>query len=951
MPVVNAMNRMDLPTDPLQLLDTLPDVATQLDRERLNQLRRFGLATEYTDEQRAAHLEAYQRGQRRANAERNNTLAQARETQFENSVRNNERVDLNPNRLRLYPRQDPAGGRKKRRRRAAARRQAPQRSRRTSAPAQQGGRFPNVPAHRSPDQIAEDNMTGVRNWHVQNARDGTFTAYEPKKQEWDEFCAAIYGPPAMVNADVTNLSDLPPQNLMQIYSVTPNKCYNFIFYQAHRKQRPRRSADSVQFGPAELEEYKLVNQVYGGAQTNPPDPPDCCGYSQVNIYKATVFNIHLEQKSSGCNSFSWEDDINTQSLQQLMKKVRNRAPLVAKRNAAEKIDAHMTPFFYVQWLPNIERYFFAKGVSNFQSTVFSSLRNSFTFKFTLAGVIRGESLERADLSDLCDYFWQGENDPYMIHILIMAMCQGKTNLDKKLFGRAMRHRKVEMCPIGALALYLWFRFDVRGEWADARPDFCDNQAWFFIKLLVSATSDEVLEELDIKTYADAIQEAMDAVGVACNHRAHFGRKVMPVVLEMNEVMSDLVKNLGLWARDVHEEHYAASMPLQAMRVAAGHKLEIGSVFVKRQQKPRSACGDRLRVLIYPWYQHEFARVDEVNQRGARLNSKPTAAGFLRMLDNLRDVLLQDVACRMNDPNSPPHQIFRHPIFQSDDFQLYREEMAQHMATMEDPMHTALQRDHPGINSRFDALQNKLGDHQSILNSLQNQVVAMPQAITTHLIQAVASGVATGASGFASALLNAQSQAPAATASPAPGQSPATATTGPGGRLLAMPPGTATELCVEGAEMSRRFEQATKIHEQYYGVGEYEGKPVDGGFAKLEASGTSWRSTYNNSQLQHFSKLKRIVRAIDDKIESGQSRGSVLAEFDALWTMEEVNMNATKMITKLQQLGIVKHAARKRKAEQDRAAVQRRREHHAASGSAPLRPAAAFQIWPNNSAII
>jgi len=62
----------------MQLLDTLPDQRTQLDRERFNQLRRFGLATEYTDEQRAAQLEAYQRGQRRANAARNDTLAQAR---------------------------------------------------------------------------------------------------------------------------------------------------------------------------------------------------------------------------------------------------------------------------------------------------------------------------------------------------------------------------------------------------------------------------------------------------------------------------------------------------------------------------------------------------------------------------------------------------------------------------------------------------------------------------------------------------------------------------------------------------------------------------------------------------------------------------------------------------------------------------------------------------------
>ena len=104
------------------------------------------------------------------------------------------------------------------------------------------------------------------------------------------------------------------------------------------------------------------------------------------------------------------------------------------------------------------------------------------------------------------------------------------------------------------------------------------------------------------------------------------------------------------------------------------------------------------------------------------------------------------------------------------------------------------------------------------------------------------------------------------------------------------------------------------------------------------------------KLQHFSKLKRIVRTIDDKIELGQSRESVLAEFDALWSMEEVNMNATKMIAKLQQLGIVKHNSRKRKADQDTARSQRNQQHRAASGSAPLRPAA-FNIIPTNTAIL
>ena len=281
-------------------------------------------------------------------------------------------------------------------------------------------------------------------------------AYEPKKQEWDEFCTFVFGKPAIANAgdNVTTVQQLPVQVLAQLYTVTPNSCYLYLFYQSHRKKRPsNRPATDTIFGEEEYAEYKMINEKYGGAQANPPDPSNCLGHSQVNVYRGAVYNIFLEQKAAGCNNYSWED-INNAALKQLMKKIRNRAPMIAKRNAEEKIDAAMAPFLYIQWLPRLEKYFFSKGISNFRSAVFASLRNGFTFKFTLCGVIRGESLEKADLSNLCDYFWKGKSDPYHIHLLIMSMLQGKMNKDKKLFSRAMRHREVPMCALGGLVLYL-----------------------------------------------------------------------------------------------------------------------------------------------------------------------------------------------------------------------------------------------------------------------------------------------------------------------------------------------------------------------------------------------------------------------------------------------------------------------------------------------------------------
>lgn len=209
-------------------------------------------------------------------------------------------------------------------------------------------------------------------------------------------------------------------------------------------------------------------ETYGGNNSEQRDPPNCLKFSQVNIYKCTVMNIWKEQVAASVNTYSWEVDINNLNLQALMTKIRKRAPIVSRRNAVEKVDHQMAPFYYVKHLPQIERAFFRRGINPNTRTCLASLRNRFTMLMTLCGLMRGESMEQADLSDLLDFHWKGPRDPHEMHILIMQICQGKTNDDKKIWGRAMRHRDVKMCAIGALALYLWYRitFSASGKTND-----------------------------------------------------------------------------------------------------------------------------------------------------------------------------------------------------------------------------------------------------------------------------------------------------------------------------------------------------------------------------------------------------------------------------------------------------------------------------------------------------
>ena len=113
----------------------------------------------------------------------------------------------------------------------------------------------------------------------------------------------------------------------------------------------------------------------------------------------------------------------------------------------------------------------------------AALRDRFQFLMTLSSVMRSDSIYKADLCDLCDFsFLQpGEHSPY--HVMILRDGGGKTCKVKPQFGKVMRHRVAELCPIGALGLYLMARFELTNEHKDF--DFLTNKSWFNHKLLTS----------------------------------------------------------------------------------------------------------------------------------------------------------------------------------------------------------------------------------------------------------------------------------------------------------------------------------------------------------------------------------------------------------------------------------------------------------------------------------
>jgi hypothetical protein len=90
--------------------------------------------------------------------------------------------------------------------------------------------------HADHDERITDTQQGVRNWHRNNGAAGTYNAYSPKKLEWDDYCAAVYGQSKCAAYKVDSIAQLPTHELGALFTVTPNKAYGFVFYHAHRSK-------------------------------------------------------------------------------------------------------------------------------------------------------------------------------------------------------------------------------------------------------------------------------------------------------------------------------------------------------------------------------------------------------------------------------------------------------------------------------------------------------------------------------------------------------------------------------------------------------------------------------------------------------------------------------------------------------------------------------------------
>ena len=414
-----------------------------------------------------------------------------------------------------------------------------------------------------------------------------------------------------------------------------------------------------------------------------------CGYSVLNQYRSAILELHAIQRDNGCNNIS-KEALMSDRVKRLLNNVKQQKIRISKQNFDEKLTSEFAPYTTVNSVSSIEEFLFEKNsCSKFYGT--AALRDRYCLLMTTNGILRGESLFKCELSDLCDVV---HNDT-LIHV--MRIATGKTNGLKVLYGRCIRHKDVNLCAVGALGIYLLARFHFGSEAENI--NFQNNAEWFSIKLLIDTRGADNTKSLSDNAYYKCMKDACNTLGITSKHFVHFGRGAGPVRAELEELDGFNIADLGNWNVDTRRDVYSAKLPMKAMRVMAGHPESKGSAFLQRAQEQPSIV-----------LQQQFFTFIEIALQSVNATCNPTAIAFLNMLQRLRIVILQDAAVMVL--HGRKHCIFDLPIFTSAEFKQLVDQMRHHETTAVDPTDASIEQILPSVCSRFSNLHSDMTSHFS-----------------------------------------------------------------------------------------------------------------------------------------------------------------------------------------------------------------------------------------------
>ena len=184
---------------------------------------------------------------------------------------------------------------------------------------------------------------------------------------------------------------------------------------------------SGRVGNFDVDDYRQVVNYYSTFALNDeeiPDPEFPIGYSAIAQYRAGLQKLHGWQVANHITSLGWEFVWWTNQTKDLVKLSESREVRRKRNNYEEKMDKVFAPYQAVDRFDVIENEFWSRSSRNARSAG-CWLRNRYVFLHTTAGILRCESLYRAELSDFLGVGTKKDTDVHNIYIMITQIPEGK----------------------------------------------------------------------------------------------------------------------------------------------------------------------------------------------------------------------------------------------------------------------------------------------------------------------------------------------------------------------------------------------------------------------------------------------------------------------------------------------------------------------------------------------
>jgi hypothetical protein len=775
-------------------------------------------------------------------------------------------------------------------------------------------------------------------------------SYDPKKAEYFEFCDQVFKDDAFPRSLITD------------------KVYKFMIYQAFRE--PYKKGKKSSFDVAAFN--KIIEHFHsklsgGGSLSLVPVTTKPMKLATFRVYKNVLRNLYKEYIEKSLQVTSW-DAIWTISCEKLERFVTEREPRARRENYEEKMTTAFEPYTAIHHYGDMEQYLWDnvhKKTSNDRS-VNCSLRHRYCLLHLTSGILRCESLHRAELSDFVGITVPKlEKDYHQPFVMVNLLAFGKTNKTRMFYGRALRHFDVRRCCIGALSFYLMYRFSKTQEFQDMSvEDWFENRTWFDIKLLadVHVTSDRT-KPIAHDSYRDTIRQMLDTMGIACKNILHLGRKMGAPLLEVLEAENEQIKALGNWKHGVFDEHYSNKLPMRAMRTMAGYSDGNNGYY-----NPRSAVRPSEELLrqtpVGSWlydtdqkvrqeYSHRegktsAARKADVEKKG----TGATAIIFLGFLKELNRIFVQDAAAMLAlHSERKNHPLFKElKVFHSKDFKDYVKLMHTELAKEDSPLDRKIsdvvpdiakwqQRTHTSIDQLKQIVRDGFKDskketermtvqireqttrvqemrsdiaHNLLMfagRMIQGERRTSPSHVEQlgNLMRGLASSVASPPNSPGSPAPGLSEPVPTNTANQAFASSPLTNAANPAFASSPVEMSAVTnEVAGEQVELKRprgSHHTIQDIWDEWHGLGQFRDEL--GGFkGREEALGTKWRASYTGKEKTLFSRHGRVVQAVE--AHSQLRRIHITHSINELDVMyQATNKNVVKFIGKCQELGFLK----------------------------------------------